>query len=434
MKSAQQEQRLKNRFRRHLRLYLAPAGSQGDAWFRSISRTLAKARQASLSQVILRLLPGFLASPLRKLHRRWRVRRAVPYQQQALEIVKRNPNARPIIIFPPSLDWNTQLFQRPQQLALAFAAQGALVFYLQPRPEPGIEPFREVRPGLYLCSVPVEAFDAFDKPLIYLLTWNRKYASAFREPQVIYDYVDEIEVFDGDHNEMRKDHARLVQTSHLVIATAEHLYQQVQPMRADALLCPNGVDYPHFSPDQDKASGAPPLDLQPIVDAGRPIVGYYGALALWFDFELVISTARSRPDLSFVIIGPDYDGTLPPALLDLPNVHWLGVKPYVQLPNYVRFFDVATIPFKLNKITHSTSPLKLFEYLAAERPVVITAMHEPMRYPVVLVAHSPAEFCEQIDQALELKDDPDYLQSIRKVAMENTWEARARQILDGLGS
>ncbi len=217
-----------------------------------------------------------------------------------------------------------------------------------------------------------------------------------------------------------------------MVATAQRLYDQVHPLRPDALLCPNGVDYDHIIRGRQPAS-PPPADIDPILEQGKPIVGYYGALARWFDYELLLNLAGLRPDLAFVLVGPDYDNTLEPSgLLEYPNVHWLGVKPYEQIPHYLQFFDVATIPFQLNEITHSTSPLKLFEYMAGGKPVVITAMHESMRYPGVLVAHGVADFSEKIDQALALKTEAGYLRQIDRVARENTWDARARQILDAL--
>jgi glycosyltransferase involved in cell wall biosynthesis len=95
----------------------------------------------------------------------------------------------------------------------------------------------------------------------------------------------------------------------------------------------------------------------------------------------------------------------------------------------LRHFDVATIPFRLNAITHATSPLKLFEYMAACKPVVITPMQESMRYAGVLVARDALEFSAQLDRALEMRHDQTYLATLKRVAQENTWEARARQIL-----
>lgn len=425
------------RFARRLRQRLAPAGSRADRLWHSFLRRWQQARQASLTNVALRLLPGALANPLRRALRRRRLSAAAPVRLQAQEIANAMPSGQ-MIIFPPSLDWFTQLFQRPQQLALAFARQGVRVFYLQPRPDASQPAFQQIQPGLYLCNTPLEAFADFIQPTIYLLTWNRSFFSAFNDPQVIYDYVDEIQVFEGNYAEMVRDHEKLVRSARLVVTTAQRLHQHTIPMRPDALLCPNGVEYEHFvrarrpSIPADGQVYEPPADLAPTLASGKPVIGYYGALAAWFDYPLLESLCLKRPDLEFVLIGPDYDGTLPPRLLELPNLRWLGVKTYAELPGYLRYFDVATIPFQVNEITHSTSPLKLFEYMAGGKPVVITPMHESQRTPGVLVAKDAVEFSAQIDRALQLRNDPDYLALLEQTARQNTWDARARQILETL--
>ena len=75
-------------------------------------------------------------------------------------------------------------------------------------------------------------------------------------------------------------------------------------LRPDALYCPNGVDYEHFH-----LTSPPPVpaDIADIVPSGRPIIGYYGALARWFDYELVARAAQARKDFEFVLIGPNFD-------------------------------------------------------------------------------------------------------------------------------
>ncbi|HEX6304640.1 MAG TPA: glycosyltransferase [Anaerolineales bacterium] len=367
-----------------------------------------------------------------KAYQRKRRRGVVlPLQSRLQEIIRQYPCIDRIFVFPPSLDWQTQLFQRPQQLALALARQGALVFYVQPESSTAGEPFSLLHEHIYLCHVPVETFEVLENPLTYLLTWNRAYGSVLNSPRIIYDFVDEIDVFEGDRKQMLRDHQKLIQNSELVLTTAVRLFQQVLPHREDVILCPNGVNYEQFAPRKSEQI-QPPSDLAPILETGKPVIGYYGALAIWFDYELIFDIAKHRADLFFVLIGPDYDGTLPPKLLDLTNVSWLGVKSYSDLPNYVRYFDVATIPFRLNSITHATSPLKLFEYLAAGKPTVITAMEESMRYPGVMAAKNMKEFVQMLDRGLMLKDDQDYLSLIDQVARENTWDNRAKQILAAL--
>ncbi len=373
-------------------------------------------------------LPPLLYKPLRMTYSfRYRAFRKV-----IQEIIPPHASESPLVIFPPSLDWHSQLFQRPQQLALALARQGATVFYIQPvksYQQTGVQRYQE---RLYLCDLPTGSFWFLENPIIYLLTWNAKYMTAFDKPRVIYDYVDELGAFEGNRNQMERQHALLLQRADWVLATAERLYQSALPVRPGVLLCPNGADY-DFITDALERTATPPADLQPILSLEKSVVGYYGALAHWFDFELIKTVAVARSDLSFVLIGPDIDASLQKSrALQLPNIHWLGVKAYAEIPQYLRYFDAAMIPFCLNDVTHATSPLKLFEYMAGGKPVVITAMAESMRYPGVIVAYDTEDFSRKLDQALLLKSDPEYLATIDQIARMNTWNKRALQVLDAL--
>lgn len=338
-------------------------------------------------------------------------------------------NPRSVIFFPPSLDWDVQLFQRPQQLALALARRGALVFYLQPKIHKDQPPFQYLHERMILCNASVKVFEEVENPWIYLLTWNSGYAQPFDKPRIIYDFVDDIDVFYGDREEITRGHDRLLEDAEIVVATAGKLVEQVAFRRPDLLYLPNGVDFDHFS-NHDSTLLPLPADLERIVAAGKPIIGYYGALARWFDYALFSEVCRLCPDYQFILIGPDYDGTLRSTdIQKLDNVHWLGVKPYRELPHYLHYFDAATIPFLVNDITHATSPLKLFEYMAGEKPVVITPMRESMQYEGVLIAKSAEEFAQQLKTALALASNSDYRALLRKIAQENTWDARAEVIL-----
>jgi len=334
-----------------------------------------------------------------------------------------------IIVFPPGLDWQAQLFQRPQHLAKALAKQGALVFYIQPEESRSSSGFHQEAENLFLCHVPPATFGDLTNLWVHSFTWNYKFTRPFRQPRLIYDFVDELDVFQGNRNHLEKQHAELLQEAQLVLVTAESLLSQVKDQRPDAILCPNGVDAAHFAASKYLI----PNDMRSILAQTILVAGYYGALAKWFDYELLYQVAEDKPDWKFVLIGPDHDGSLPASnILKHPSIYWLGQKPYSDLPAYLAHFSVAMIPFIVNHMTHATSPLKLFEYMAGGKPVIVTPMQESMRYPGVLVAKTPHEFDRKLDQAWHLKDDFDYQSLLKETVKENSWAMRARQILGHL--
>ncbi len=130
-------------------------------------------------------------------------------QKEVLQIVAHHRDARHILIFAPSLKWDFALFQRPQQLAIALANQGVLVFYMEPHAARNYK-IIPMDNRLYQCEVPSEVFGYVNAPLVYILCWNREYLKGFNAPRLIYDYIDELTVFDGDQKEIAQNHKELL--------------------------------------------------------------------------------------------------------------------------------------------------------------------------------------------------------------------------------
>jgi glycosyltransferase involved in cell wall biosynthesis len=86
------------------------------------------------------------------------------------------------------------------------------------------------------------------------------------------------------------------------------------------------------------------------------------------------------------------------------------------------------IPFRINEITESASPIKLFEYMALGRPIVTTDMAECRKYKSVLIGKDHEDFIQRIDDALAMKNDKDYGALLKREARENTWESRVELI------
>jgi glycosyltransferase involved in cell wall biosynthesis len=131
----------------------------------------------------------------------------------------------------------------------------------------------------------------------------------------------------------------------------------------------------------------------------RPVVGFFGLIADWVDLDLMGAVAKARPDWSIVLVGKVDTDTAP--IDGLPNVHLFGWRDYRSLPSWCRGFDVATLPFRVNRLTLAANPLKLREYLAAGLPVVATAIPEAARLqPAVSVGSSAGDFVRAIEGLL----------------------------------
>ena len=172
-----------------------------------------------------------------------------------------------------------------------------------------------------------------------------------------------------------------------------------------------------------------PKDLKAVKKNKKAIVGYYGALAPWIDFDLIKKLAESDNNIGVVLIGADYSNTLKNVDLNGENIYYLGPKKYEELRNYSYYFDTAIIPFKKGEIAKGTSPIKLFEYMAMGKTVVVTSdLEECVGYDGVLVAKNDEEFIEMVNEAVELGKESGMRKKIIDQVKNNTWQIRAEEI------
>ena len=112
------------------------------------------------------------------------------------------------------------------------------------------------------------------------------------------------------------------------------------------------------------------------------------------------------------------------------NIYFLGSRDYKVLKNYAYHADILSIPFQINDITRSTSPVKLYEYMALNKPIITTNMNECTKYKSVLIGKNHKDFIAKLDEALKLKKDKNYISLENKEAKENDWSIKAKVIID----
>jgi GT2 family glycosyltransferase len=205
-----------------------------------------------------------------------------------------------------------------------------------------------------------------------------------------------------------------------LIVTSRGLLEKHSRRGLHPVLVRNAVDFEFFSTARPEAL---------LAQIQRPVVGYFGAIAEWFDYDLIAHVAKSRPNYSFVLIGglgleSEAQGKKIRQLGALPNVHLLGHKPYALIPSYLAEFDACVVPFVRNQVTTATDPVKLYEYFSQGKPVVTTAMAELANLgELAYIATDAGDFSRKLDAALSEQDTDLGLRRIR-FASENTWGAR----------
>jgi GT2 family glycosyltransferase len=344
------------------------------------------------------------------------------------------------VVCLPIIAWHFR-FQRPQQLMSRFAEAGHRVFYVAPRVRTtgALYEVTQARPNVYEVSLRgpernvytdvlddaardalMEALDSLRRDyglgataIFVQLPFWRRLATAFRERYawpIVYDCMDHHAGFSTNRPEMLEQEDLLFEAADLVVTTSSQLEQEAARHNPNRLVLRNACDFDHF------AGSA-------VRNASRPVVGYYGAIADWFDSDLVADLAERRPDWDFVLIGDTFTADVE-RLRTLGNVRLLGEKPYSEIPAWLASFDVAIIPFKRIPLTEATNPVKAYEILAAGKPLISVPLPEMVLLgPLVRLASDAAEFDEQITAALEAFDWRRVAER-RSFARENTWESR----------
>lgn len=219
---------------------------------------------------------------------------------------------------------------------------------------------------------------------------------------------------------------QLVKESDMVICTSKALYEEKSKINKNTFFVPNAADLSHSSKAMDSDMTIHPL-LEKIP---KPVIGYFGSIERRIDFDLMQSVINSNPDKSFVFAGPYFAEHIPEWFFNRPNVHLPGPVPYTEMPQMLKGFDIAIIPFKKDDVSATIFPLKLFEYLGAGKPVVITDFNPDLRD----YTFGAVNFCGDapaFDKALNdiLINNNAQRQAERlDVAQKNTWEIRADEI------
>ena len=248
----------------------------------------------------------------------------------------------------------------------------------------------------------------------------------------MYEYIDELtpQITGKIPPFVFKRHEYLLKNEEItVIATSDKLFSQVTPYRnRNIKMLSNGVDYDHWN--IERVMDACPDDIRNIVNMDKIIIGYHGALAGWIDYQLLLRIAQDKRFI-LLLIGHEHSKDMKASkLLEQENVYFIGAKSYHELNKYTIFYDIGILPFVVNDITLSVSPVKIFEYMAAGKPVVTYALPECKKYSSCLCAETQDEFMEQLEKAITLRHDKEYVEKLRTDALSNTWSAITKAMAD----
>jgi glycosyltransferase involved in cell wall biosynthesis len=247
------------------------------------------------------------------------------------------------------------------------------------------------------------------------------------ESLLIYQVSDKYDANTMDHATdpayIRSLHERAIDTADIVLYSSRKLLAEADRGLEKSHLLEQAVDFDHWSRISDGTiSVAEEVERIP-----RPRIGYFGAIEPWLiDQELIKQASRERPEWNWIFIGNKSRGL---EIESLPNVHFLPPVSYQDLPRYAAGFDVCVLPWDTEvAFTSYGSAIKVREYLASGKPVVISPLpeYEPMS-EVLRIGRTREEFLQLVEDALS--ETGTELRQVRQAAVQHgTWDARAEWV------
>lgn len=269
-------------------------------------------------------------------------------------------------------------------------------------------------------------FLGFKNPIIWVslptvkdvvLSLRRKIAKS-----LVYYCTDNISFFSGQRNETIHEQETAIHKAADVAFFVNHNLLEEKGVNPNTHFLSHGSDYEHF--EKVRTEKFPmPEDLKNIP---QPILGYTGVISRSVDADLIEYLAQRNPSWSFVFVGgiqKDIE-----KLEKMPNIYFLGKKPYEELPAYLQYMDVCCMYYLTNNIwIQSCNPKKTLEYLATGKPFVCVDFPEIHYFKdCVYIAKNKEEFETCLKTALHEKST-EKTNAWIKVAQEHTWDHIAQR-------
>jgi GT2 family glycosyltransferase/glycosyltransferase involved in cell wall biosynthesis len=424
-----------------------------DLMATSVLRSFSRGK--ILIKCFLRVL-AFILTPLgaiRLFYLKFEVFFSKKIQDENSMRIKFNNFDKAIVIFAP-IDWQYR-HQRPQNLAESFTKTGKNVFYFNPTVEyksgNHSDIYIEQIDYIWICTIrsnvrrqsfyigtngiPHQIVESVAKQIEDLLSRNVGGSALLivQQPswwplmerlqgnQILFDCMDLHSGFSVIDPLNVKLESFLGESSDQIVVTSEFLRIKKiseQGGSKSVKLIRNGVDSMRFAIDSKSDT--------------RNVVGYFGALAEWFDLDLMEWLVGANQDLKFEIIGLITNSEIYSRLRKYKNVVFYGEVPNRDLPKLVAGWGAGLIPFKLSQLIIATNPVKMYEYAAMGIPTVASDIPEvglvSSNLKGVFTSKSFDEFNKNLHVALNLNDKD--REELKNWSKKQDWSQRAAEILE----
>lgn len=243
--------------------------------------------------------------------------------------------------------------------------------------------------------------------------------------KIIYDCMDDVGEFDNDEcikSELINLEIKLIRDSSTIFVSSEnlmHIINNREYCKYKTILIRNafgGNKLNIDSPDKSK------------IKKSIYKICYIGTVSSWFDFDSLYFCVQNIENIEFHIIGP----------VDVNNKNWFhdriilhGPVNHDELYSYIKEFDCMIMPFRVNKLVMSVDPVKLYEYINYNKPIISIYYKEIERFSKYVSFYSTKEeLLNVVNDMINTGFITKYNEKEREELLDNnSWKIRASKIV-----
>ncbi|MED3795057.1 glycosyltransferase [Niallia alba] len=208
----------------------------------------------------------------------------------------------------------------------------------------------------------------------------------------------------------------------------EELISRTPAYRNKIYTYENGVEYRLFQKQENS---------EPLMEKDGLTIGYIGGIKPKLDFALIQEIAQKKKEWSILLVGPDGTNSSQAfmELLKAPNIRWTGSVPRNQVADYMQMLDIGIMPYKDTSYNKAIFPLKLFEFLAAGKPVIgmnLPSTREYAEEGVYELLQGEVEadpFIQACEKMANSADNQEWKERRKQLAKEKDWESIFQEII-----
>lgn len=247
---------------------------------------------------------------------------------------------------------------------------------------------------------------------------------------VIYDCMDDfLGFYTGGRgtDRLRELEVRLVMRADRIITSSEYLKNKMinsyrQYLTSEPIVVNNGIS-PSLIKKDKKASLLKSDAKKTSPDLLNLM--YIGTIGKWMDFDIILRVLDQVPECMFTLIGP-IETKIPLH----PRIQCIGTVKHDQLSEYAQTANALVMPFVLNELVRSVDPVKIYEYIYFNKPILVIDYAEMEKFkPFVHLYSEERELVQLVRKVRDKKIEPYSHADAIIFLRNNTWKDRCKHIV-----